>query len=456
MRPPDPSAAVILQEAIACHQAGRLDEARRGYERLLRKNPKDPDALNLLGVVLASQGQLGRGIQFMRRAVAAYPAFPDALSNLGKALLDDGQPDAALPQLDRALVHAPADPVILNNRGNALLALGRTPEALESYRRAQAIRPDFAEAATNEGLALLALGDLPRGWQAYENRWRLPALAPFRQGFTMPLWTGAQDLDGKRLLLHAEQGLGDTLQFCRYATLAATRGAQVLLETQAPLTRLLGTLDGVSQVITQGEPRPAADFHCPLMSLPLAFATDLDNIPALIPYLHADPARVAAWQGRLAAEPRPWIGLVWAGNPRRDDPEANSVDQRRSMKLARFAGLGGATFVSLQKGEPAREARQPPAGLRLLDWTQELADFADTAALVAALDLVIGVDTSVIHLAGALGVPVWVLNRYDRCWRWLRGREDSPWYPTMRLFTQPRPGDWASVLAAVRQALAAG
>ncbi|MDR3539333.1 MAG: tetratricopeptide repeat-containing glycosyltransferase family protein [Acetobacteraceae bacterium] len=454
MRAPDLNAAMLLQEAVACHQAGRLDAARKGYERLLQKDPRDPNALNLLGVLLVTQGHVAKGIQLIRRAVGIYPPFPDALSNLGKALLESGQPEAAQAACEKALTYAPTDPEILNNHGNALTAIGRPQEALDNYRRAHASRPDYPEALTNEGMSLLALGDHQNGWPRYEHRWRLPKLAPTLRGLAMPRWTGTTSLDGKRLLLHAEQGLGDTLQFCRYAPLAAARGAHVVLEVPPPLTRLAATLDGVAEIVAQGVPRPPVDLHCPLMSLPAAFGTTLDTIPATVPYLHADPARIAAWRTRLAGQPGRRIGLVWAGNPRREDREANAVDQRRSMKLAQFTGLGNATFVSLQKGDAAREARSPPAGPRLLDWTRELTDFADTAALVAALDLVIGVDTSVVHLAGAIGTPVWVLNRYDSCWRWMRDRSDSPWYPTMRLFTQPRPGDWDSVLAAVRTALA--
>jgi Flp pilus assembly protein TadD len=453
--PPQPTASDLLQAAVACHQAGQLAEARRLYERLLRREPRDPNALNLLGVVLASTGEITRAIQLMRRALSVFPDFPDALSNLGKALLDSNQPEASRLSLERALRLAPEDPEILNNLGNTLLALGRPEEALDCYRRAATLRPGYAEARTNEGLALLSLGRLAEGWAAYEHRWRLPRVtgtSPPR----VPLWTGAQPLEGKRILLHAEQGLGDTLQFCRYAPMVAARGAQVVLEVQPPLVRLMRTLDGQRiEVIAQGDPRPPVDLHCPLMSLPLAFGTELGSIPAEVPYLRTDPAALAGWQARLAPHPTPHVGLVWAGNPRTGDPEANSIDQRRSIKLAAFANLGsGGTFVSLQKGPRAQEARRPPAGLRLIDWTEELTDFADTAAMTAALDLVIGVDTSVVHLAGALAVPVWVLNRHDLCWRWLRHRIDSPWYPTARLFTQRKPGDWEPVLAEIRTALA--
>ena len=470
--------ADILQAAVACHHAGQLTDARKLYERLLRKNPRDPNALNLLGVLLASTGEATRGIQLIRRALTVLPDFPDALSNLGKALLDSNQPEAARVSCERALRLTPDDPETLNTLGNVLLALGRPAEALPCYQRATAVRPDYNEALMNEGLALLALGHLPEAWQRYEHRWRLARMghvpggpAPGHHGLTghdpahhgqgsaAPRWTGTQPLAGRTILLHAEQGLGDTLQFCRYALLVAARRALVVLAVQPPLVRLmlsLGPLEGTPgsiQVMTQGEPLPAVDFQCPLMSLPGAFGTTVDDIPAPVPYLHPEPAQVEAWRDRLASYHGPRIGLVWAGNPRRGDPEANAVDQRRSMKLTALAGLEG-VFVSLQKGDPAREARRPPAGMRLVDWTSDLHDFADTAALTAALDLVIGVDTSVIHLAGAVGTPVWVLNRYDRCWRWLRGRADTPWYPGMRLFTQSEPGNWDGVLSDVRVALA--
>jgi Tfp pilus assembly protein PilF len=450
-----PGYAELLHDAVACYQAGRLDDARKLYERILQANPRDPDALNLLGVVLARQGNLGKAIQVLRRAVTVHPRFPDGLSNLSKVLLESGQPEAARATCAQALAYAPADPEILNNYGNALLALGQHQAALASYRAALAVRPGYPEALTNQGQCLLALGDLTQGWQSYEHRWRLPGLTPTQRGFSAPRWTGAQPIAGKRLLLHAEQGLGDTIQFCRYARLAADHGAEIVLQVQKPLVRLMATLPGVSGVIAEGGRQPPFDLHCPLISLPLAFRTDLDSIPAGVPYLRANPERTAGWRQRLAPLPRPHIGLVWAGNPRHGNTEAAAVDLRRSMKLADFNGLGDATFVSLQKGEPAREGRKPPPGLRLVDWTADLDDFADTAALIAALDLVIGVDTSVIHLAGAIGMPVWVLNRYDRCWRWLHGRTDTPWYPSMRLFTQPAPGDWRTVVAEVRAALAA-
>jgi hypothetical protein len=273
--------------------------------------------------------------------------------------------------------------------------------------------------------------------------------------FARPPWLGAEELTGKTVLLHAEQGFGDTLQFCRYAALVAARGARVVLRVTRPLAGLLATLDGGTEVISDGDSVPAFDLHCPLMSLPLAFGTTLETIPP--PARLLPPAdHVAEWRRRLAALAGPRVGLCWAGDPRRNDPTARATDRRRSITLAHYGPLGGIagpSFVSLQKGEAAAQTAAPPGGLLVHDWTDELDDFADTAALIEALDLVITVDTAVAHLAGTLGKPVWILSRCDGCWRWLTDRDDSPWYPSARLFRQPAPGDWDAVISRVVAAL---
>ena len=274
--------------------------------------------------------------------------------------------------------------------------------------------------------------------------------------FAQPQWQGTEDLSAKTILLHAEQGLGDTLQFVRYAPLVAARGGRVIVACQAPLKRLLTRLEGVAQVISVGEPWPDFDLHCPLSSLPFAFDTNLATIPAKIPYLHADPADMIRWQARMGDTTALKVGLVWAGASREHNARLNSVDRIRSMKLAGFSPLakvGGVRYFSLQKGKPASQGRGPPHPMALLDYTDELHDFADTAALVAQLDLVITVDTAVAHLAGGMGKPVWILSRFHGCWRWLLDRDDSPWYPTARLFRQPELGDWDSVMERVRDEL---
>ncbi len=260
----------------------------------------------------------------------------------------------------------------------------------------------------------------------------------------------------RTILLHAEQGYGDTLQFCRYVPLVAQR-ARVVLGVPTALRRLMASLPGDKLIVTEDDALPPFDLHCPLLSLPLAFGTTLATIPATIPYLRADRLLTARWRKRLTALPGLKVGLVWAGESSQAMADAQARDRRRSIPLARLARLGDVprvSLVSLQKGAAATQAREPPAGLTIHDWTDELTDFADTAALVAGLDLVISVDTAVAHLAGALGKPVWVLNRADACWRWLRDRSDSPWYPTVRLFRQPTHGDWDPVITEVAAALA--
>jgi hypothetical protein len=271
-------------------------------------------------------------------------------------------------------------------------------------------------------------------------------------GFTAPQWDGRTDLAGKRVLLVGEQGLGDTIQFCRFARRVADRGAFVVLGVEPPLRRLMTGLDGVAAIAVPGDAEPDYDFFCPLMSLPVRLGLTLADAAMGAPYLRADAAAAAAWRSRLAELPGMKVGLVWAGEPRAHDRMALRTDRRRSVSLDRLAplfGVPGICFISLQKGVAGGQAM----GWPVVDWTAELTDFADTAALIAALDLVISVDTSVAHAAGALGRKVWVLNRFDRCWRWMADRIDTPWYPTMRLFTQARPGVWDDVVAEVAAAL---
>jgi len=296
-------------------------------------------------------------------------------------------------------------------------------------------------------------GRFEEGWKEYEWRWKTKLLSGDAGRFSAPTW-GGEAIGDRVILLHAEQGLGDTLQFCRYAPLIAA-GARVVLEVQAPLTRLLSQLPGIAAIVARGDGLPPFDLHCPLLSLAGVVGTTLDTIPAEAPYLAADPALAADWRDRLAGLGGLRTGLVWAGG-RRLDANLAAVDRRRSIALDTMSPLGevsGVTFISLQKGDPSAQAAHPPAGMALYDFTADLHDFADTAALIDNLDLVISVDTSVVHLAGALGKPVWLLNRFDTCWRWLLDRDDSPWYPQLRQFRQPSPGDWKSVISGVGDAL---
>lgn len=345
-----------------------------------------------------------------------------------------------------------------NNLGVVLKDQGRLKEAEQSLRRALQIKPDYAGARWMLGTVLLAGGELSSGWAEYE--WRFAANPRLQCNFGGPIWRG-ENIHGRTILLTHEQGLGDTLQFVRYASLVANLGAKVLLLVPEPLRRLMQTVAGVDQVFSVGEPLPTFDFSCPMLSLPNRLNTQGDSIPGGQPYVTADAQQVRQWATRLAQDTvqRPLrVGLAWAGNPRRDSGDINVIltDARRSLRLSQLAALAsvdGVIFYSLQKGEPAAQAKHPPQAMRLIDHTHDLHDFADTAALVMNLDLVITVDTSVAHLAAAMGKPVWLLNRFDSCWRWMLDTDRSAWYPSMRLFRQPEAGQWAPVIAQAQQAL---
>ncbi|MBY0578866.1 MAG: tetratricopeptide repeat-containing glycosyltransferase family protein [Burkholderiales bacterium] len=347
-----------------------------------------------------------------------------------------------------ALELKPDSAVILYNLGIILKKMNRLLEAEKVYRHTIELKPEYADGHCNLAFTLLKLGNMKAGWEEYEWRWATPQMFGARRDFTQPQWRG-EAAKGKTLLIHLEGGFGDTLQFCRYAQLAAARGLHIILLVPSPLVRLLQSLPGVDRIIESGELLPAFDFHCPMLSLPLAFGTDLATIPSTASYLQADKAQVDAWHTRLTALSNKSfrIGLAWAGDPRSNFPHLTAVDRRRSMSpelLAPLFNLTGFHFFSLQK-----DGRKAPNNFLLTDFMDEMEDFADTAALISNLDLVISVDTAVAHLAAALGKPVWVLDRFDSCWRWLNDREDSPWYPSLRLFRQPQPGDWQSVIERV-------
>jgi tetratricopeptide (TPR) repeat protein len=486
------SVAVLNNRGNVLARLGRLDEARADFDRALEIEPDSTEARNNRGNALRCRGRLeaalarceealflspGDAVALYRRsnalndlgrleeALASYdealairPDFAEALTGRAHALCQLGRTEEALESCDRALAVKPDCAEALNNQAIARQQLGRLDAALAGFRAAIAVKPDFALAHWNEALCRLAAGDFTLGWQKYEWRWRCDFADNAKPVPATPRWLGKEPLSGKKIFLHAEQGFGDTLQFCRYAPAVAALGAQVTLGVPGPLKSLLETLPGVERVVSEYDPAGSFDFHCPLMSLPLAFGTRLESIPAAVPYLSDDRFRTAAWRRRLAGYPGVKVGLVWAGSGRLAAPEGRGLvaERRRSMcldQLSRLGAVAGTTLVSLQKGQGASQARPAPPGLVIHDWTDELADFADTAALVAALDLVISVDTAVAHLAGALGRDVWVLLHDSPDWRWLREREDSPWYPTMRLFTQASRGDWAGLACRVTSEL---
>ena len=437
-------------------------EALHSYERAIALKPDFAQALNNRACVLRDLGRPVDALESCDRAIALWPDYADAWSNRGNALGDLGRPEEARTSYQRAIAIAPNLVDAWNNQGLCLIELNQREEALLNYRHALSLAPDHAETHWNESLCLLQVGRLEEGWRKYEWRWQRNRIKASQRTFEQPLWLGGEPIAGKTILLHAEQGLGDTLQFCRYATLVSKLDARVVLEVPAELLTLLANLDGVAQIVEQGTPLPPFDYHCPLLSLPLAFKTSVSTIPSATPYLYADADRAQQWRARIGDgdESRLKVGLVWAGGNRAGVAELRNIDARRSIALAQLKPLLDLPFVqyySLQKGAPAQQLSQlqseQAGGQEVIDYADELTDFADTAALVENLDLIISVDTSTAHLAGAMGKPVWILNRFDTCWRWMLERDDSPWYPSARLFRQPALGDWENVIESVRTAL---
>lgn len=509
--------AQTLSEAVALHRQGRLAEAERLYTAVLQIDSANFDALHLLGILRTQQGKWEAAAALLSDAVRQNPASADAHSNLGNALNETGRHEDAIASYARAIALRPDFAEAHNNMGialnsverheqaiascrkalavnanlaeahynvgNALYALDRHEEAIASFRRALeikpddievhnnlglalndlnrqreaialfdralALKPDFADAHWNRGLALLTLGDFKQGWEEYEWRWHTNVTAPM-QDFPRPLWLGATDPRGKTVLLHADQGFGDTIQFSRYAPMLAAKGARVMLQVLAPVKELMSGIEGVERVVARGEPLSDFDCHCPLSSLPRAFGTRVENIPARIPYLRASADRVAKWQILLAGAAGPRVGLTWSGN------RSTRRHRLRSISLARLLPLisvPGVRFVSLQKDMPEEDARTLAGLPQILRIGDRLGDFADTAAAVSLLDLVISIDTSIVHLAGAMGKPVWAMLLLTQDWRWLLDRADSPWYPSARLFRQTSVGDWDGVIERVRTEL---
>ena len=458
----EPAIALIRQALVAFPQAadvhanlgavlatiGRFDEAIEHYRQALALDPNHVDAHNNLGNALGRTGRRAEAEAEFRRALELRPQFPEAINNLGIAIRDQGRPEEALPYFHQAISLRPNYAEAYNNLGATVERFGRLEEAVNAYRQALSIRPDYPEAQFNGGLALLLQGDFDQGWPLYDAR-RGMMDSSVRRDFVQPLWDGSP-LNGKTILLHAEQGHGDTIQFIRYVPMVAARGGKPIVQCQPALVRLLAAQGRVGQIVAQGEPEPNFDVQYPLMSLARVFQTKLSDIPKPIPYLRADQTLVAQWRQRLAPfEGKRKIGLAWAGNA------THIFDRDRSMKLAAFAPLGqleGVHFFSLQKGSEAAQAKSPPMN-NFVDWSESLNDFADTAALIENLDLVIAVDTAVVHLAGAMAKPAWVLLPFAPDWRWLLNRSDSPWYPTLRLFRQPSRGEWQTPINEILQEL---
>jgi tetratricopeptide (TPR) repeat protein len=476
-------AEAFVGRGAALHDLGRYDEALKSYDRVLALRPEDAETLINRGVALHELRQSAEALNSFDRALALQPNNVGALTNRGVALHDLERYGEALASHERALAMQPEHAAALSNRGVTLQKFGRLHEALADYDRALALQPDYADALVNRGVTLHALkrfdqalasydravalqpenadahffgslsrlltGDFDRGWIEYEWRRKGASTGPSRRVFPQPLWLGGNEIADKTILLHSEQGFGDTIQFCRYAPLVAARGARVVLEVEEPLQGLLTDLAGTARVVAKGSPLPDFDLQCSLLSLPLAFNTQLETIPSAVPYLRVPDQALVKWGARLPIKRRPRIGLAWAGNAKHIRDRERSIDLRG---LSPLLGID-ATFVSLQKEVRTADRETLEKNADIVHCGYELENFSDTAALISHLDLVISVDTAIAHLAGALGKPVWILLTYVPDWRWLLDRDDSPWYPTARLFRQSETREWQSVIVRVRDAL---
>ncbi|HLX18118.1 MAG TPA: tetratricopeptide repeat-containing glycosyltransferase family protein [Bradyrhizobium sp.] len=444
----------------AAGKAGRLLFERQRFEEALAcfdlcddLQPNDSQTLHCRALVLHKLRRLEEALADNERALALDPANADTLSNIGNVLRTLGRNEEALSWFDRSLELQPNSRGVLTNKAIALVDLRRFDEAFAAYHRAIAIEPGHAESVWNLALLHMLTGDFEAGWAGREARWRIPALSFHYPKFSQPMWLGKEPIDGKTILINVDEGLGDSIQFARYVPMVAELGPRVILVIQDALCPLLSGLKGVSLCLPLStSEQPAFDMYCPVSSLPLAFGTRLETIPSQTPYLPA-PAQtlVQAWEDRLGPHDRLRVGLAWSGNPRHDN------DHNRSIPLRLMAGVldVDASFVSLQKDLRPDDGATLIEHPEIVDPTAQLTDFAETAALVSCLDLVITVDTSVAHLAGALGRPTWILLPYMPDYRWLLDRDDSPWYPTVRLFRQSETREYPSVLERVRAELLA-
>ncbi len=435
---------ILNRHANALLSAGRPREALAEFEAVLARAPQHVEARLNCGIAHAALGDSKAALAEFDLALSIVAAHPLAQYNRGIALYELGKYADAVAAQDAALAVAPDLAGAWLNRGRALAALNRLDEAIESYGKAKALRKDDADADFMAALALLTLGDYRRGFEKYEARWRRSGMPP-QKSRGRPLWLGEYPLARKTILLHAEQGLGDAIQFARYVPLLAASGARVVLEVQAELVPLMASLAGAATVIASGATLPPFDVHCPLGSLPLAFKTEPATVPAKIPYLAADADHLTKWSARIGALPPPRIAIAWSGNP------SHMNDRNRSIAFSALAPLFAvaARFISIQRDVRTEDAAPLAAEARVTHVGGELADFSTAAAVVALVDLVIAVDTAVANLAGAMGRPVWVMLPFAPDWRWTLSGETTPWYPTARLFRQASLGDWDAVIARV-------
>jgi tetratricopeptide (TPR) repeat protein len=420
----------------------RYDECIAAFRRAIELAPNDADIHNNFGAALGDMRRFDAAIAELRRAIELRPDYAEARSNLGAALIARGNLDEAVEMIQSALKINPNMAGAYNNLGNALCYRGDVEKALEAFNKVVSYWPNDPKIHANLALAYLLLGDFPRGWREYEWRWQVTAIVGNRK-FVQPRWDG-KELNGKTIFLHPEQGFGDMIQFARFVPLVKSLGGRIILEATAPLFRLFKNFPDVDQLVMRDSVLPPFDVQCPLLSLGYMFRADAQTIPREIPYIRPDAQLAEKWGARFdPADGRYRVGIVWGGRPE------HTNERNRSMKLEQLAPLArlqNIAIYNLQLGPHAAQLAAPPAGLQVIDWSSELSDFAETAALVHHLDLVLSVDTAVAHLAGAMGKRTWVMLPFVPDWRWMLKTETSPWYPNTRLFRQKSIGDWPGVL----------
>lgn len=449
-------------KGIALRDLGHLDEALVNYARATELNPQYAEAYSNAGNALKDLRRFDESFNSYIKAITLKQDFAEAYYNLGSVLKDQYRYEDALTSYRKAIELKPNYAECFCNRGILNTELMHLHDAERDFATALKLKPDLPSAIWSKAVLDLLCGDLEQGFIGFEWRWRDKNCVSFKEkrDFIEPLWLGKESLLNKTILIYSEQGLGDTIQFCRYVPLVASLGAKVIFEVQKPLRSLLSNLNGVAKLICPGDSSPPFEYQCPLLSLPLAFKTHLDNIPNQIPYIRADDRKASYWRNKLGTKRRLRVGLVWSGGFRAQTPEIWSVNERRNIPVEHLTHLKDLDidFFSLQKGEPAesqfKEAlRFNWKGPQINNYADELVDFSDTAGLIENLDLVISVDTSTAHLAAAMGKPVWIMNRFDTCWRWLTNTDNSPWYPTVKLFRQKEAGNWTDVMNEVELAL---
>jgi Tfp pilus assembly protein PilF len=473
----------LINKAIIFHQQGNLGEAEAIYKKVLRVHTKNFDALHMLGIINAQRGSFEEAEKFLRKALsvdskvapcfhnygtvlAKLKRFKEAIESYNSAIklgpnhapiyADRGHSlyelkryDEAFAAYDKAIALKPDLENAWLGRGNVFFSLNRDEEALTCFDKAIALKKDLPDGYWNKSLLKLSLGEYEEGWKLYEWRWKVRTFTSPVRNFSQRLWLGNDNIAGKTILVHSEQGFGDTIQFYRYILKLKEIGCEIVFETQVPLVPLIKAQKNICQVISKGETLPNFDVHCPLLSLPLTFKTTLETIPAPIPYLFPSPEKLELWRTKLGIKHKPRIGLAWSGNPK----FANDI--RRSIPLELLLPImsGEAEWYSIQKDVRENDYGSLNSSLTIINHAPSLNDFSDTSALIAEMDIVISADTAIAHLAGALGKPVWILLPFHPDFRWLRDREDSPWYPTARLFRQTQDGEWRSVIDRVFQEL---